>query len=403
MRVHRGAGPDGGEPDWMRRLLVSIALLALLAGGVAPAAGGTADAWEPTPHGWRSGPIEHVGFLPLDTTGVGGTVNAKTLYVTSWKALSIYDVSEPESPQILSVTPLGPQLINEHPSTNGKILLLSDDVPDRTLQVWDVSDPAAPEQLSTLTTTATEHIWTCVLDCEWAYGSAGSIVDLRDPTKPAVVANWRAQFSARSTHTIQEVAPGKILTGSLPGRYLDATVDPTKPTLLATFDPPATKPSGTAESPPSHIGWPHEARSRFALSGLETPFSGACDDQSGQFVSYDTAGWEETGTFTVAGKFQITQNGTYPDGLAPANAVGCSPIGFDAHPDFDQRRLAAVAWFEHGVRLLNVAEDGKITESGGFIAHGTEAFMPVWVGGKHLYVIDTARGIDIFRVSEVST
>ena len=68
----------------------------------------------------------------------------------------------------------------EDPDTNGRILLVAQ---RRVLIVIDVSDKTAPEVLSTLDG-ADQHTITCVLDCTWAYGSEGTIIDLRDPANP---------------------------------------------------------------------------------------------------------------------------------------------------------------------------------------------------------------------------
>ena len=383
----------------MKRLAAIILTAALIP--AAPAA--SQVLWERQPTGWSMGPIEHLRTIPVEAgSAVGGTVHDGYLYVTTWRSFSIYDVTNAAKPELVSVSDLGPQLINEGPATNGELLLLSNDAVTGALEVWDVGDKSAPELLGETTTPRADHIWTCVLDCSYAYGSGGSIVDLSVPATPAVVGDWRQVATVRATHTIREVAPGRVLTGSLPMHYLDAS-DPRSPVRLATVEPPTTRPSrtlplGAPEAISGHLDWPGESTDRFALTSLETPFSDSCNQDSGALVTLDSGGHEETGAFSVADTHRITANGAPIFGQAPANALGCSPLGVDAHPDFARSRVAAVSWFESGVRIFHVAVDGELIELGGFIADGTESFMVAWGSRDILYSIDTARGIDVFRV-----
>jgi hypothetical protein len=351
--------------------------------------------WQLTPAGWAKGEIEHLGTLPFETgTAVGGVVHEDHLYVSTWRSFSIYDVSDPTSPQRLSTTPLPVQVINEGPATNGEVLLLADDL-DRVLRIWDVRDKRAPVLAAELPHQNPDHIWACVLDCTYAYGSGGTIVELTDPTAPEIVGNWRAIAPFRARHGIAEAEPGVVFVGSLPQYVLDARQDPANPTVVVQVEPPTTR-FLLGESPVSYLQWP---RGRFALTTLETPFSGPCTESSGGLVTYDTEGFEGTGTFAIADVFRITQSGLPSEGKVLANAVGCSALGLDAHPRFQTSRTVAVGWAENGVRIFTVSRnDGSIVETAGFIAHGTEAFAPVWASEDILYVVDTARGVDMFHV-----
>ncbi|HEX2031086.1 MAG TPA: hypothetical protein VHL78_06775 [Actinomycetota bacterium] len=399
----------------MKRMNVVVAAVAVLV--LAPTVPGSAAQWELTPAGWRSGPvIEHVRNLALETTAIGLDRHGKFLYVSGARSFSIYDIKQPENPQLLSHR-VTPNVLNEHPDTNGKILLLSMDHGGfaRVLQVWDVRDKANPTLLSVFPSGAApgvpggDHTWACVLDCRFAYGSQGSIVDLRDPARPTRVGDWRNSLPAaqpddppRRFHGIDEVAPGIVLTASQPTAALDARTDPAKPTLLAHVWPPMTTPVPNRPSIPSYAHWPARATERFALETIETPFTGPCNAGSGGLVTYDTAGYRETGAFTLADAYRITQNGTFSDGYPPANAAGCSPFGLAESPDWPEDRLVAVAWLEHGVRLLHVGLDGQIAEVGGFMAHGTEASFLAWGTRRILYVADLTRGLDVYRVAEPS-
>jgi hypothetical protein len=399
------------------RLRTSLAVVALLALIPAPVARGQTAAWELTPAGWRSGPIiEHVRNLPLEGGAIGAVQRGGFLYVSGERSFSIFDITRPDDPQLLSTEQLGEHALNEHPETNGRILLLSRDaVPvNRSLEVWDVTDKSNPQRLGGFANPGVDHMWACVLDCTYAYGSHGTIVSLANPSAPTMVGDWKTAVTPAPTrfHGIDQVAPGLLLTASEPTVFLDARSDPAHPLAVAIADPPATF-AGPANrrSVPSYAHWPLGARDRFALESIETPFSGPCTEGSGGLVTFDTTGFQTTGRFEIADVFRITQNGTYSDGYPPTNVSGCSAFGLAESPTWSTDHLVAVAWLEHGVRLLKVSADGSITEVGGFMGHNTQAAYPVWAPHRRtsraqphsmllhiLYIADLTRGLDVYRV-----
>ena len=397
-----------------RFLVAAVAVTVLVP--VSAAQGGSV-AWELTPAGWRSGPIiEHVRNLPLEGGAIGAVEHQRFLYVSGERSFSIFDISKPDDPQLMSTRLLGEHALNEHPQTNGRILLLSRDaVPaERSLEIWNVIDKTNPQRIGGFANPGADHMWACVLDCTFAYGSHGTIVSLADPTAPVAVGDWRTAVSPPPTrfHGIDQIAPGLVLTASEPTIFLDARADPAHPQALATVNPPVSVAGAVMRrSIPSYAHWPRAAADRFALESIETPFSGPCTEGSGGLVTYDTTGYQTTGTFQIADVFRITQNGTFSDGYPPTNVSGCSAFGLAESPTWSTDRLVAVSWLEHGVRLLRVSSDGSITEVGGFMGHGTQAAFPVWAPQRRtsraqphslllhvLYVADLGRGLDVFRV-----
>lgn len=408
------------------RNMKALAAAALLV--VVTAVPGTAaEEWSATPGGWVSGDVDYVDTLYREAgTAVSAKLHGRHLYVTAFRSFSIYDVTDAVRPQWLSTTPLGVQLFNEQPDTNGRILLLASDMsevdagidPPRlrgvgSLEIWDVSDKAHPQHLASLELPAREHIWTCVADCEYAYGAGGAIVDLRDPRNPAIVGDWAEEHAsdvpATGFHTIEEVAPGLVLTGASRVHYLDAREDPASPTLLAEIRPELSRP-GFPSNPtalPAHLDWPDatdgEHAGRFVVMSMETPFGGDCDDTSGGFRTYDTSGWRETRRFDFVDEYvfatPVTQQPhTYTDGRAAHHVWGCSAYAFDVPEHFEETGQVAVAWFEDGLRLLRVDEDGTIDEIGGFLPLGGASATPVWRNDEVVYVVDLYRGVDILRV-----
>jgi hypothetical protein len=402
------------------RWMIAAAVLAATALALPVAAQQSGEAWKRNGAGWDSGTVKH---LRTDEREAGGAVDAvlhgRTLFVTSWRTFSVYDVSDPLDPRHLWSRDPAPSLYNEQPQANGKILLVSRDAryaPNAgpftdgpgggVLEIWDVRDRERPSQVGVYTSTQRDHLWACVLDCSYAYSASGTILDLADPTSPKVVGNWatHAPYRPLRFHHIAEVAPGIVLTGSLPMHVLDARTNPASPTPLASVEPETTVPNAgvmMAESLPGRVAWPSALNGRVAMTTMETPFSGPCDEESGDFQTFLTPGWRDSGTFRPADSYDLRENGVYVDGRPPANALGCSAYGLDVHPRFSQNGGAvALTFFEHGVRVLDIDAQGRISERGGFLPLAGNAARPIWVTDDILYAIDLHRGIDILRVGK---
>jgi hypothetical protein len=378
------------------------ALLAALV--VAPAPTSAAPTWEAVPGGWVAGPVQHVKTVPIDAGGgVGATKHGDHLYVTTFRSFSIYDVRDPVNPALLSTTPSPAHVFNEQPDTNGKILILTRDFPDSTLEVWDVTDKAAPAKLADVALSKPDHMWTCVLSCKYAYGGRGTIVDLRDPAAPEIVGDWTDGLVIERYHAIEEVAPGRVMTGTRPVFYLDARKNPAKPAVLVTqplAESPASGPGlASVAPPPAFVDWPGDARDRFVLVSTETPFTGPCSERSGAISTFDTRGWRRTHSFKPVDTHQISEpTGVYTEGRAPYNVWGCSAYAFDVPPSFAESRYVAVAWFENGMRLVQLDARGNLEELGGFVPAGGSTSQPLWLDDSTLIVVDIYRGLDILTI-----
>lgn len=369
-----------------RRLAAAALALACLAGN--------ASAGEPSASagGLTEGPIEYVKTIPFDA---GAAQVAKKvgdyLYVTSWKALSIYDVTDIENPTHVSTIPTGFQFPAERMDTNGEVLVIGEQTPVYRLHVFDVSDPEAPTEIAVLDGTP-DHTFTCVLDCRWAYGSHGTIVDLKDPANPSVAGNWD-DGGLTYWHDAVEVAPGRVLTASMPAmRYLDGRARPTEPKTVGIGDATASGSSGYLGT----VAWPRSAKDRFVLGSEESSFSGRCSEQTSAFLTWDTSGWKRTHSFRVADVYRLG-NGTVADGSPPVSVIGCSTHVFDPHPRFHDGGLVTLAHYEHGTRILDVDGRGRIEELGWFLPAGGSTSASYWMSDEIIYSIDFHRGIDILR------
>jgi hypothetical protein len=212
--------------------LRTILLATLAALVVAAPAFGAA----PLPDAVMSKNVEYLGSIQQD---VGLTTGAKVvgdrLFVTSGKNISIYDISDPASPQPLGGMKANVAWENEEVPTNGKVLAVASDfysvgvpecvaamAPDGCVQFFDVRDPANIKQVGTIP--IANHTAECALDCQYFYGKAGTIIDARgilDGTPPKVIGNWidelrKQGVDEQSCHHIREIRPGVLLTACQP-------------------------------------------------------------------------------------------------------------------------------------------------------------------------------------------
>jgi len=396
-------------------VVMVMALGAMLGGGMTAHAGSSGTDWV------ASDNVRWIGEMRNLTPGVGGRVVGNYLYVTSSKGLYIFDISQPTSPVLVSSLTVDVHWENEEVPTNGRILGISDEhactapptggytgTPSPTstancLTIYDVTDKANPRVLTSIWN-AGPHTSSCVLDCQYMWGSDGTITDLRhvlDPGHPApIIGNWLKGSPATSAHHQQEVRPGVVLTATDPILLLSVNAEdggtPAKPVLLATGTPPDNRFIHS-------VRWPNLATDPIMLAGGETNFNERCIQVSGAFTTWDTSDVYRDGKTIKGGKFHMLDEyrvttGTYTDGNPPVTALGCSVHWFEAHPTFHGSGLVASAAYDNGTRFLRVAPNGKISEVGWFepIAGGTSAVH--WApDGKTIYAIDYQRGMDILQ------
>lgn len=365
-----------------KKLLLLGAVTALL--GLAPASGAA-----PTAGGLASDNVSYVTTVPFEAGAAltGARIVGDYLYVAGARSFSIYNVSDPEAPVLESIVATGPQFPNEDVDTNGKILLISDQQIEATLQVWNVEDKESPVLLATMENMR-DHTFTCVLRCRYAYGAGGSIVDLRKPSEPRYVGNWSV-FGPQRGFDTSEIAPGMVLTATPSIQLLDGRKDPARPETVAQGLNPDNRLIHS-------VRWPNGGRERFFLVQGETPFSQRCASDSGALMTWDTRGYKKTRTFRMSDEYRVV-NGTVTDGNPPANAAGCTTMWFQEHPDYRNGGLVAAAFFDHGTRFLEVDAEGEISEKGFFLPVGGETIATYWVTDEIVYAIDTTRGIDILR------
>ncbi|MGH2739066.1 MAG: LVIVD repeat-containing protein [Actinomycetota bacterium] len=369
----------------MRRIISILAVSLLAAGALASGAGA-----QRVSHGVTSADVEYVKFVPFEVaTATGVRIIDDYMYLSSWKNISIYDVSNPLDPQLISITPIGFEFESEDMPTNGEVLLFSEELPGDALHVWDVTEKTAPVEIATLNG-AGNHTSTCLYDCQWVYGSGGTITDLRDPANPKLAGSWTELSGASGGHDVTEVRPGLVLVASSEGALLDTT-DPTAPRIVA-------KAGGGAPRPQHSSRWPNEGADRFILGQSESNANPQCTEDDGEtsFSSWDSTGWSKSQFYENVDSY-VLQTGTAMDGNAPVNGLGCSAHWFEANPRFLNGGLVAMGAYEHGTRFLWIDADGAITEIGYFLPFGGSTSGDWWLTDQIVYAIDYTRGIDILK------
>jgi hypothetical protein len=385
----------------VRKIAYLAAALLMAVTGAAQAAPDAA-ALGPSAGGISSDNVEFIKNIPLSIDGVGGLVVGDYFYTNDQNKVMIFDITDPVNPEMTGFVPMPQEVLfsREDIDGNGDILVVPNTVipnPNETepskrvgsTYIIDVEDKSNPTIVAQLNGSA-QHTMSCILDCKWAYGSGGNIVDLRNPRKPKLVEErWGDGLPAQGGHDVNEVAPGIVLTSTQPIMLLDARKDPRHPKLLAT--------GSNQDGRFIHSNdWPNKGKDKFFLAGGEQNFQPRCNERNGAFMTWDASKWRRTKTFTMIDEYRV-KNGTYADGSPAVNAVGCSSHWLESHPDFKNGGLVAAAFFEHGTRFIDVSSKGKITEVGYFMPHGGSTGASYWITDEIVYSVDYTRGIDILR------
>ena len=332
--------------------------------------------------------VEHLAHVPFDAgTATGLRIVDEYMYVTSWRHFSIYDISAPRTPELLSTTPFGFQYENEDVATNGRILLFAETAPLPRVHVWDVEDKTNPQEIATLDTPlgnsipGGEHTVSCILGCSYAYGSAGSVIDLRNPTRPKIVGNWlKAIGGMDKVHDIDEVNNGLIVTAptDTPFQVVDVRV-PTKPKVLAAGHPPTG-------------GWIYHG-SRWPRRGADDFLMMNGEGSRSPLQTYDTRGWRKTKTFRRIDSYTMA-GGNIVNGRSPKSD---GAHWFQENPTFRNGGYVVAGWYSQGTRVLQVDDKGKIKEVGYFLPYVGDTWASYWVDDEIIYSVDLVRGIDILR------
>jgi hypothetical protein len=340
-------------------------------------------------------------------------------YVTGWAGITVLDIASPASPTVVGALPL-PHFENEDVDLCGNTLIVVNDRVTRDLgsvmYVVSIADRTSPKIAAVLPLGLTGgsgrgsgHIANFVTaDCSQAWVDGGDhveVVDLSNPAAPRSLGKFESAASKstafRVSHDTERDSTGTVWNvggGGAAGYRL--TANPLAPALLGTTGTPGVNPS------PYNDFILHNSQRRGKtlliteedyIDTSEVP-PGGCRGQ-GKFETWDLSGLAK-GAITPLGTWETELNGMFTGGAVDSKApvtVNCSSHWFDA-----QSGIAAVGWYEQGVRFLDYRTPAAIKQVGYYIPANGSTWAAYWSptdrNGQVVYTADAYRGVDVLRI-----
>ena len=126
---------------------------------------------------------------------------------------------------------------------------------------------------------------------------------------------------------------------------------------------------------------------------------GGCRGQ-GKFETWDLSRLGKGGAITPLATWETELNGMFTSGAVDSKApvtVNCSSHWFDAKDG-----IAAVGWYEQGVRFLDYRSPTEIVQVGYYIPANGSTWAAYWSptdpNGEIVYTADAYRGVDVLRI-----
>jgi hypothetical protein len=405
MRVRSGSGG---------RLVPLLGLAALVAVlYVVPASG---DAAPPDPPLAASSNVHLVAHVPGSAAGMN--FKDHYAYVSGWGGIQVLDIAVADSPRVVGFLPL-PHFENEDVDLCGDILLVVNDRVTRDLgslmYVVGIANRTAPTVTAVLPLGLTGsgrgsgHIASFVKpDCSQVWVDGGDLVEVVDLTVPAAPRSLGKFESAASlsdafkvTHDTELDSTGTVWSvggGGAAGYQL--TANPLAPKLLGT-----TGTAGRNPSPYNDFILHNSQRRGKTLLVTEEDYvdtdevpPGGCRGQ-GKFETWDLTRLGK-GQLTPLGTWETELNGMFTSGAIDSKApvtVNCSSHWFDAKDG-----IAAVGWYEQGVRFLDYRKPAEIVQVGYYLPADGSTWAAYWSptdpSGEVVYTADAYRGVDVLRI-----
>jgi hypothetical protein len=397
----------------IRRLTSSFALAAVAA--VLPAVPAAGQAEPPLA---ASSNVRIVDHIP----GTAAGMNFKDHYafVSGWSGITVLDIAQPASPKLVGELPL-PHFENEDVDLCGNTLIVVNDRATSDLgsvmYVVSIANPTMPTVAAVLPLGLTGsgrgsgHIANFVKsDCTQAWIDGGDhveVVDLTTPTAPRSLGKFESAASNsdafRVTHDSELDSTGTVWSvggGGAAGYRL--TANPLAPQLLGT-----TGAFGINPSPYNDFILHNSQRRGKTLLVTEEDYidtdevpPGGCRGQ-GKFETWDLSRLGR-GPITPLGTWETELNGMFTGGAVDSKApvtVNCSSHWFDAKDG-----VAAVGWYEQGVRFLDYRTPTSIAQVGYYIPANGSTWAAYWSptdpDGEIVYTADAYRGVDVLKIDK---
>jgi hypothetical protein len=385
-----------------------------------------------------SGNVSLLTTFPGTYAGLQVMPGGKRAIASGWDGVTSLDISDPANPKLESVLPL-PHFENEDVQTDGKIAIISNDREKGStgglVYIIDVSKPQLT-LLSTLNISDPQnqdrgpgHIANCIHQgCKWVWLTGGYdvyVADLREPSAPKLAGKFTSPASAGSAgfgtkgkartgavHDADVDAAGRVwVTGSGGAAVYDAT-NPLKPRLLATSGAKGIDPSvndfiiHNSKHPDAKSYAPRTSRTAGAPlrkgellltteeDYTDTKYPGEACKGQGKFQTWDVRDHSKGKTFTLLNQWRTELSAAKDVGgiKAPVSAM-CSSHWFN-----ERKGLVADAWYEQGLRVLDVSNPKKIRQVGYYMAPNSMTWAGYWITDSIIYTADVGRGIDVLRV-----
>jgi hypothetical protein len=360
--------------------------------------------------------VHAVAHVPGSAAGM----NFKDHYafVSGWGGITVLDIAKADAPRLVGGLPL-PHFENEDVDLCGDTLLVVNDREAKDLgslmYVVSIANPTSPVVQAVLplgltgTGRGSGHIANFVKpDCSQAWVDGGDhveVVDLTTPSAPRSLGKFESAASMsdafKVSHDTELDSTGTVWNvggGGAAGYRL--TADPLSPQLLGT-----TGTAGRNPSPYNDFILHNSQRRGNALLVTEEDYidtdevpPGGCRGQ-GKFETWDLSRLKH-GTITPLGTWETELNGMFTGGAVDSKApvtVNCSSHWFDA-----EHGVAAVGWYEQGVRFLDYRTPTEITQVGYYIPANGSTWAAYWSPtdphGEVVYTADAYRGVDVLKI-----
>jgi hypothetical protein len=341
-------------------------------------------------------------------------------YVSGWSGVTVLDIAQPASPQVVGELPL-PHFENEDVDLCGDTLIVVNDREAKdigsVMYVVSIANRTRPVVSAVLPLGLTGngrgsgHIANFVKpDCSQAWVDSGDhveVVDLSVPSAPRSLGKFESAASMsdafKVSHDTELDSTGTVWNvggGGAAGYRL--TADPLAPQLLGT-----TGTAGRNPSPYNDFILHNSQRRGKTLLITEEDYidtdevpPGGCRGQ-GKFETWDLSKFGKSGgPITPLGTWETELNGMFTGGAVDSKApvtVNCSSHWFDAKDG-----VAAVGWYEQGVRFLDYRTPTDIAQVGYYIPANGSTWAAYWSPtdpqGQIVYTADAYRGVDVLRI-----
>jgi hypothetical protein len=395
----------------MRLVHALLASLAVAAAIPAAAQGATVE-----PPLAASSNVQVVDHVPGSAAGM--TFKDHYAFVSGWGGITVLDIAQAASPKVAAVLPL-PHFENEDVDLCGNTLLVVNDREAKDLgalmYVISIAQPTSPTVSAVLPLGLTGsgrgsgHIANFVKpDCTQAWVDGGDhveVVDLTLPSAPRSLGKFESAASMsdafKVSHDTELDSTGTVWNvGGGGAAGYRVTADPLAPQLVGT-----TGEAGRNPSPYNDFILHNSQRRGNTLLVTEEDYidtdevpPGGCRGQ-GKFETWDLSKLG-SGAITPVGTWETELNGMFTGGAVDSKApvtVNCSSHWFDA-----KGGVAAVGWYEQGVRFLDYRRPADITQVGYYIPANGSTWAAYWSPtdpqGEIVYTADAYRGVDVVRI-----